>query len=98
MNEDGRYTIVEMDADGNCLFRSLSDQLFFDHGSKHADVRSAVCDFIAEHEEEFIVFLVLDEDEEDEDAADFESYVSVMRQDGEWGGNIELVAAARLYR
>lgn len=49
------------------------------------------------HEEDFSIFLVLDEDEEDEDAADYESYVGNMREDGEWGGNLELVAAARLF-
>ena len=96
--ENDNYMIVEMAADGNCLFRSLSDQLHDDQGSSHADVRSAVCDFMEQHEEDFSVFLVLDENEEDEDAADFESYISAMRQDGEWGGNLELVAAAKLYR
>jgi len=84
--------------DGNCLFRSLSDQLYYDFGNRHSEVRSEVCDYLAAHEEEFSVFLVLDEAEEDEDAADFETYVSNMRQDGEWGGNLELVVAARLYR
>lgn len=51
----------------------------------------------SEHEDDFSVFLVLDENEEDDDAADFESYVKTMREDGEWGGNLELVAAAKLY-
>lgn len=99
LEADGRYIIMEMAADGNCLFRSLSDQLFQDHGNDHGNVRNAVCDYIERHEDDFSVFLVLDDDgnEEDEDAADFESYVSNMRQDGEWGGNLELVAAARLY-
>lgn len=95
---DGRYSILEMEADGNCLFRALSDQLFHDHGSRHAEIRSAVCDFIRKHEKEFSVFLVLDEEEEDEDAKDFKTYVINMMQDGEWGGNLELVAAARLFR
>ena len=85
-------------ADGNCLFRALSDQLFWDHGYNHEEVRSDVCDFLEMHEDEFSVFLVLDENEDDEDAADFESYISSMRDSGEWGGNLELVAAARLYR
>lgn len=49
------------------------------------------------HEDDFKVFLILD-DKDDEDAADFESYIASMRQDGEWGGNLELVAAARRYR
>lgn len=48
------------------------------------------------HEDDFKVFLILDED--DEDAADFESYIASMREDGEWGGNLELVAAAHRYR
>jgi len=41
---------------------------------------------------------VLDETEDEEDAADFKSYVAAMRGDGEWGGNLELVAAAKLYK
>jgi len=93
---DGIRTIVEMDSDGNCLFRSLSDQLYWDHGAKHEEIRSEVCDFMESHEEEFSVFLVLDDD--DEDASDFKSYIESMRESGEWGGNLELVAAARLYR
>ena len=80
LEADGRYAIMEMAADGNCLFRSLSDQLHQDHGNAHGDIRSAVCDYIEQHEEDFSVFLVLDENEEDEDAADFESYVSMMRE------------------
>lgn len=87
-----------MAADGNCLFRSLSDQLYWDYGSNHEEVRADVCDLLALHKEEFSLFLVLDENEDDEDASDFESYVTKMRKSGEWGGNLELVAASRLYR
>jgi hypothetical protein len=46
--------------------------------------------------EEFENFVMMEED--DEDVADFDSYVQNMRQDAEWGGNVELVAASRLYR
>lgn len=87
-----------MAADGNCLFRALSDQLFYDYGHNHEEVRSDVCDYIQANEEELTAFLVLDEDEEDEDAANFEAYVSSMRENGNWGGHVELVAAAQLYR
>lgn len=93
----GVLTIVDMDPDGNCLFRSLSDQLYHDYGNTHDDVRADICDYLEAFEDEFRHFMVLDETEEDEDAADYESYVQNMREDGEWGGNIELVAAARLY-
>ena len=94
--------IVDMDPDGNCLFRSLSDQLFGDYGKSHYIVRSSVCDFMERNEDDFRLFLVFededDSDQDEEDARDFEHYISNMRQDGEWGGNLEVVAAARLFR
>jgi OTU domain-containing protein 3 len=92
---DDNRTVVDMEADGNCLFRALSDQLYWDFGNMHADIRSDISDYLEAFEADFSSFLVLED--EDEDAADFESYVHTMRQDGEWGGNLELVAAARLY-
>lgn len=98
IESDGSKTIIDMSSDGNCLFRSLSDQIYRDHGNNHAEVRSDICDFLEAFEEEFAEFLVLDENESDHDAHTFDHYVSEMRKDGEWGGNLELVAAARLYR
>jgi len=78
----------------------LSDQLFYDHGERHELVRSHICDYLERHQSEYVNFLVLDEDDHcgEQDADDYESYVEAMRQDGEWGGNLELVVAARLYR
>ena len=92
----GSFSINEMAADGNCLFRSLSDQLFGDYGNRHDIVRQNVCSFLEDNEEDFAVFLLLDE--HDEDVTDFDTYVSRMKEDGEWGGNVELVAAARFYQ
>lgn len=94
--EDGPRTIIDIEADGNCLFGSVSDQLYHDHGNMQEEVRHEVCDYIEAMREEFENFLMLEED--DEDIADFDSYVQAMRKDGEWGGNVELVAASRLYR
>jgi hypothetical protein len=91
---DDNRAIVDMDADGNCLFRAISDQLYWDFGNSHESIRQDISDYLEAFEKDFSGFLVL---EEDEDAADFESYIYNMRQDGEWGGNLELVAAARLY-
>lgn len=96
---DGSYEIVEMAADGNCLFRSISDQLYYDYGSRHEQIRSEICHYLEAREEDFRDFLVLDENDDDEEAApDFNSYVKAMRNDGTWGGNLELVVAARLYQ
>uniref|UniRef100_A0A7S3L9S8 OTU domain-containing protein n=1 Tax=Amphora coffeiformis TaxID=265554 RepID=A0A7S3L9S8_9STRA len=99
IESDGTRTVLEMDPDGNCLFRSISDQLHHDYGRAHADVRHEICDYLEGHESFFSLFLDLDDEEtKGEDASDFADYVNTMRQDGEWGGNLELVAAARLYR
>ena len=99
IESDGRQTVLEMDPDGNCLFSSISDQLYYDYGRAHADVRHEICDYLEGHESFFSLFLDLDDEEtKGEDASDFADYVKTMRQDGEWGGNLELVAAARLYR
>jgi OTU domain-containing protein 3 len=98
---DGTLTIVDIEADGNCLFRSMSDQLYYDYGANHFEIRQEICDFIEGHKDDFSVFLVLDDKdagENDEDASDFETYVANMRQDGDWGGHLELVAASRMYR
>ena len=39
-----------------------------------------------------------DSDEQEKDARDIEHYIEKMREDGEWGGDFEVTAAARLYR
>ena len=50
-----------------------------------------LCDYIENNPGEFVEFL-------DDTDPHFESYVSRMREDGEWGGNLELTAASRLFR
>jgi OTU domain-containing protein 3 len=93
---------IEMNADGNCLFRSLSDQLCGDYGNKHATIREHICNYMEKNKEDFEVFLVYededDHEQQEEDARDFEHYIQQMREDGDWGGHLELMAAARLFR
>ena len=93
---NGQREIVEMEADGNCLFRSISHQLNRDYGERHDEVRSEICDFLDANEEEFSIFLLLDDDEED--VREFNSYVAEMREHGTWGGDVEIVCAARYYK
>ncbi|KAL9187297.1 hypothetical protein ACHAXT_001400 [Thalassiosira profunda] len=93
---DQGHAIREMNADGNCLFRSLSDQLYDDAGAKHDVVRHDVCNHLSKNKEEYMHFLLMDDD--DEDIVDIDEYVAKMREDGEWGGNVEVVVASRVYR
>lgn len=87
MMEREGLSVVDMASDGNCLFRSVSDQLYGDHGNHHSEVRSEICDFMEDNEDEFKMFLVFDGDgETKQDARDFESYIEDTRRDGVWGG------------
>jgi hypothetical protein len=82
-----------IDPDGNCLFAAiadqLSDQLSLDIGNGHSEVRTIVCDYISDHKDHFSKFIVTGES--------FEGYIRRMKKNGQWGGNPELVAAARNY-
>ena len=79
--------VNEVDADGNCLFRALSDQI---EGSAkhHGKYRDEIVAFMRRDEERFKWFV--------EDDEDWDDYLVRLGRDGEWGGNLELVAAANL--
>lgn len=77
--------LVPSTGDGNCLFRSVCDQLWGEEGH-HEVLRGLACAWLAAHAEE--VKLFLDEDE-DGSVAD---YCASMSKGGVWGGNMELVA------
>ncbi len=99
VENNGEREIIDMLSDGNCLFRSISHQLYNDFGQKHDVVRHEICNYLEENEDDFKVYLLLDDsDGENEDVCDFDEYVKQMRQDGEWGGDVEIVCAARLYK
>jgi hypothetical protein len=75
-------------ADGNCLFRSLCDQLHENGDGNHMRLRSDILDFMTLHKSHFELFW------DDEEDASFEDYISRMRGDGAWAGNQELFAAS----
>jgi hypothetical protein len=91
---DGSH-INSMDPDRNCLFRSLSNQLNHDNGQAHDFTRHQVTNHIQRHSDKFKDFLLLQDNHED--ISDLDSYIQKMVQNGEWGGNPELYAAAWLY-
>ncbi|KAF9356919.1 hypothetical protein BGX26_004551 [Mortierella sp. AD094] len=74
--------------DGNCLFRACADQ-FFGSESNHNSLRTEVCQYIEQHADHFNSFL---------DNETVEAHVAKMRKNGTYGGNIELVAFARMKR
>ncbi|KAE8226931.1 hypothetical protein CF319_g561 [Tilletia indica] len=75
--------------DGNCLFRALSDQLY-GYPNQHLHIRHAICDYLQSHPEKYAGFV--------DDAKPFDAYVRNMREQGTYGGHLELSAFAHLQR
>ncbi|TFK27237.1 hypothetical protein FA15DRAFT_666530 [Coprinopsis marcescibilis] len=75
--------------DGNCLFRALSDQLF-GSPSKHAQLRQDICDFIVKHKSRYEPFV--------EDERGLDVHIRCMRENGTYGGHLELSAFAHTVR
>ncbi|EPQ30701.1 uncharacterized protein PFL1_01602 [Pseudozyma flocculosa PF-1] len=72
--------------DGNCLFRALSDQLY-GFPTQHARLRQETCDHLAAHADRFAGFV---------DDQPFDAYVRLMRENGTYGGHLELHAFAQM--
>lgn len=73
--------------DGNCLFRSLADQLC-GRQDDHQRYRTEIVAYMCAHPLDFAPF-VWD--------STFEQYLAKMGKSGEWGGAAELAAAAKCY-
>ncbi|CDW88215.1 UNKNOWN [Stylonychia lemnae] len=81
--------VKEMGADGNCLFRSLADQL---EGNEklHRKYRQEACDFIEQNKEQYAPFI--------EDDETIDQYLEDMNKESTWGGQLELQALSLLYK
>ncbi|KAG8215479.1 hypothetical protein J3R82DRAFT_9110 [Butyriboletus roseoflavus] len=75
--------------DGNCLFRALSDQL---HGSPsyHLQLRKDICDWIENHSQRYEPFC--------EDERGLTAHLRCMREQGTYGGHLELSAFSHFAR
>ena len=80
------FTIKKMGADGNCLFRSVADQVFGDQ-EMHDQVRERVMDYISAERDHFSQFIT----------EDFDQYVARKRRDRTYGNNTEIQAVGELY-
>jgi OTU domain-containing protein 6 len=93
----------EVRADGHCLYAAVADQLaargtaLLPDGEKKEEeeegregyrvVRGGAAGYISEHADEFAPYL----------EESVEGYVAKVRDTGEWGGQVELLALARAY-
>ena len=88
----------EIRADGHCLYSAIADQLEQLHiplGAAPADkpatsyivVRAAAANYIEHHQDDFVPFL----------EEPLPEYLRKIRDTGEWGGQLELMALAKSY-
>ncbi|KAK4900823.1 OTU protein [Elasticomyces elasticus] len=88
----------EIRADGHCLYSAVADQLEqlqVPLGSTPSEkpalaykiVRAAAADYIEQHEDDFVPFL----------EEPLPGYLRKIRETGEWGGQLELMALAKSY-
>lgn len=87
LNRTRHFDVVEQDADGNCLFRSVSHQVYGDDKFHHI-VRQKCLEYI-ENQKYFFESFVHDEE--------IVHYIHRMKRSGEWGGDLEIQAMAELY-
>jgi len=95
--------VADVGGEGNCLFLSLSDQLYGDNGKKHKDVRRAVVDWLQAHGDsyrpsetdgevvlrEYVTY--------SKEIPDWAAYIKHMRSNGSWGDHLCLTAAANVF-
>jgi len=81
--------LKEVEGDGNCLFRALSDQL---HGGpeKHKTLRREVVSYMRNYREDFEPFHV-------DENVPFDHHLDLLERDGTYAGNDVIVAFARAY-
>ena len=75
--------IYKAAADGNCLFSAYGlCKQGRGYDGNHCDIRKGIYDYMEAHRVDFEYFV---------DNNDFDHYISVQRQDGQWAGEPELV-------
>lgn len=78
--------IIEMRADGNCLFRALAHCVWGD-AERHTSLRASVMQYLVQEADYFSQFV----------AEDFRRYVCRKRREGVHGNHLELQAASELF-
>ena len=83
------YFIREVGGDGNCLFRSVSEQAENDENN-YKYYREKCIEYMKNNKDNFIPFI--------EDDEPFEKYIERMSEDGVWGGNLEIYAMSMEFK
>lgn len=94
-----RLKQVDIRPDGHCLFASILDQLKYRHKNIPADydvykLRQLACEYISKNRDDFIPYLF---DETTMQLQDIDEYIKEMENTAKWGGEIEMIALAKIF-
>ena len=78
--------IVEMEGDGNCLFRAVAHQMYLNE-NRCVELRAICCDFMIEHRDRYESFC----------SSNFDDYIKHLRNDGTWGDHLEIKALEEIF-
>lgn len=79
-------TLVDMEEDGNCLYRAWAYQIYGDAEKYHMKVRKECCDYVEKHQDFFGLYM-----------PGFHEELAKKRVKGEWGDHVDIVAMSELY-
>lgn len=85
MRERG-LIVVDVQGDGNCLFRAVCDQMY-SSDRRHVELRRRCIDHMRKHKNRFAVFCV----------DNFDDYLQRMSRPGEWADDLEIRALEELF-
>ena len=83
--EQLNWKLVEVDADGNCLYRCFGIEIYGDT-ERHMEVRNECCKYMRNHMNFFQNFI-----------PDFESRMKEKETEYEWGDHVDITALSELY-
>ena len=77
-----QYKIIDVEGDGNCLFRAVAEQL---EGMDYASLRQIASSYVTHHPQDFLKLILKDTIEEQ---------IAYTQSDRAWGGRFEFQAIA----
>ena len=77
------YYIKEVEGDGNCLFRSVAEQIE-ENENNFQEYREKCVEYMKENKDTFAPFL--------DEGQPIDEYIEKISKSGEWGGNLEIYA------
>lgn len=89
MEERHELTVMNMQPDGSCLFRTVAHQVY-GNANKHKKVRQECCDYLLKNKDRYEHFVM-------HYNVTFKQYVKGMRNFREWGGDPEIKAMEEIY-